>query len=435
MNTTKRLGRLLAVAVVLLLATAGILRLTGKVRYLVTNGISMSPLYRSGDLVVVRNTSRYRAGQIAAYHSQLLNTTVLHRIVSTSGGQYTFKGDHNTWTDPEHPAANQLLGRAWLHIPHGGIFLAFYGIPVLLLAITGIICIVLLSPEKSATRRKRPNRTRVPANVLHRRVAIGLVAGELCLAPALVASLALGSHSERQIQPATVETSTFTYNAQIAPNPVYPTGQINTGDPIFVRVVPAISVSYLYQTSGARASQLTGTTALQLNLASPNGWHTTTTLGAQVRVLAGRAQISAPLDLGAIESTLEQVRSLTGVDTGTVNAVIHAVTRVTGAAGASDHLDIPLSLQMTPTQVSLTTTPQGPETGSSAVITSKLLPDPVVPTSPTPPAARVARRARIPLLVAVLIVAVGLALHFYPTPDPGTTSRPNPRHKALDASR
>src|SRR5205823_5144653 len=84
--------------------------LGGSTSYVVTHGTSMEPRFRDGDLVIVRGTSDYRVGDVAAYQSTKLETLVLHRIVARDGNRYVFKGDHNSWLDPERPTRSQLVG-------------------------------------------------------------------------------------------------------------------------------------------------------------------------------------------------------------------------------------------------------------------------------------------------------------------------------------
>ena len=408
LNTAKRLGRITAVAILLAIAAAGLLRLTGAVRYLVTNGVSMTPLYHSGDLVMVRSASHYQVGQIAAYRSQLLHTTVLHRIVAISGSQYTFKGDHNTWLDPEHPTAGQLVGRAWLHVPHGGILLALHGALLLTVGAAAFAALMLLKPERTPRTRQR-------LSVAHRHLTFGLLGAELILAVALAVTLATGRSTTTPAVPSVSETSTFNYGGQTKPNPVYPDGTLHTGDPVFVHVASAVTVIYDYQASGYLASQIRGTTSLRLNMSSASGWHRDTTLGPPATVTAGHGQVSARVDLASLEATLAAVRSLTDVDTGTVALTIHAVTDVVGAAGGSDHLDIPMNLQMTPNEVSLASQSSGAAPGP--IITRNVFPHAPSHATPAPAAARFTRVARTPLIVAMVIVTLLLGLHFYPTPE------------------
>jgi signal peptidase I len=110
---------------VLLLAAAGWWAfappvLGGKTSFAVVDGTSMLPQLRRGDLVVVRRSSTYRVGDVVAYRSELLHRVVLHRIVAIEDGRYTFKGDNNTWLDPERSGARAIIGKRWTELPQAG---------------------------------------------------------------------------------------------------------------------------------------------------------------------------------------------------------------------------------------------------------------------------------------------------------------------------
>src|SRR4051794_37618434 len=88
--------------------------LGGPTSYVITEGVSMQPRFHTGALAVVHAAADYRVGDIVAYHSHELHTIVLHRIVGRDGDRYVFKGDNNSFRDPEHPTRSQLVGKLWL---------------------------------------------------------------------------------------------------------------------------------------------------------------------------------------------------------------------------------------------------------------------------------------------------------------------------------
>ncbi len=71
----------------------------------------MIPHFHRNDIVLIRASNRYRVGDVVAYKSALLHRVVLHRIVKISHDRYTFKGDNNSWTDPEQPTRSDLIGK------------------------------------------------------------------------------------------------------------------------------------------------------------------------------------------------------------------------------------------------------------------------------------------------------------------------------------
>lgn len=92
----------------------------GAVSYVITDGVSMQPMLHTGDVVVLRTTREYQAGDVVAYHSEQLNRTVLHRIVRLDGSRAVMKGDANHWLDRDRPRVSELLGRSWIVIPGVG---------------------------------------------------------------------------------------------------------------------------------------------------------------------------------------------------------------------------------------------------------------------------------------------------------------------------
>jgi signal peptidase I len=104
--------------------------LGGYDRYVLTQGTSMLPSIHGGALVITREQSSYRVGEIAAYHNSAMGgAVVLHRIVAIHNGRYTFKGDNNQQADLYPPTKSALIGEKWLYWPGGGMLLANLGTP------------------------------------------------------------------------------------------------------------------------------------------------------------------------------------------------------------------------------------------------------------------------------------------------------------------
>jgi signal peptidase I len=138
---------LLAVLVVGMVAT-------GRVGYVITNGVSMNPLYYQGDMVVVTKADSYQVGQIVAYPIPTKGLVVLHRIIGGNADGFVMKGDNNQSIDPVHPAAAQLVGRAVLRVPQGGLWLHQVASPAGL----GLIVFALLDRGGPAVHPRRLRR-------------------------------------------------------------------------------------------------------------------------------------------------------------------------------------------------------------------------------------------------------------------------------------
>ena len=94
--------------------------LGGATSYAVVYGSSMEPRLHRGDLVILRGQADYRRGEVVGYHSFELHRNVLHRIVGRHGSRFVFKGDNNSFLDPEQPRAGQLFGGEWVVVPRLG---------------------------------------------------------------------------------------------------------------------------------------------------------------------------------------------------------------------------------------------------------------------------------------------------------------------------
>ena len=113
--------------------------LGGSTSFVTVDGTSMLPSLQRDDLVALRRSRAYQVGDVVAYRSVLLNRVVLHRIVRIEHGQYTFKGDNNTFLDPEHPTEAQLVGRLSVSIPAAGRIVPLMHVPWIVGALAALL--------------------------------------------------------------------------------------------------------------------------------------------------------------------------------------------------------------------------------------------------------------------------------------------------------
>ncbi len=127
--------------------------LGGSTTVVTVDGTSMLPKLRLSDLVALRPQHTYRVGDVVGYRSGLIHRVVLHRIVAIHGGRYVFKGDNNSFVDPDRPTRSQLVGRLWIHIPSAGrLVLQLHRPPV---AATLAVLLVLVAGLGGGTKRRR----------------------------------------------------------------------------------------------------------------------------------------------------------------------------------------------------------------------------------------------------------------------------------------
>lgn len=338
LTRTFTLGR--RIAALLLLATA-ILSWTvlappsfgGSTTYVVTRGVSMEPRFHTGDLALVRAQPAYHVGDVVAYKSRLLHTIVLHRIVARDGSLYVFKGDNNNFRDPEHPARDQLIGRLWLHVPHGGLDLAPLRDPIVLALLAGLAAWFLLAVPPARRRRGR----RPPAAAGPHTETAAVVSGALLVVSLLLAGLAFTRATETPSHRSFgyEQHGRFSYWALARPGAVYPGGRVTTGDPLFVSLVHTARVSFAYRFSAPAPRLIGGRIWLDAEVASTTGWTRRWTLAPAHAFKGDHATIDASLSLTTLERTLRAVETATGSPPQTYALTIQPHVSTAGVLGGA----------------------------------------------------------------------------------------------------
>jgi signal peptidase I len=326
--------RLVTGAIVLLFAVAwlvaGPARLGGTTTYVATHGISMEPRFHTGDLALVRPASEYRVGDVVAYRSAVLHSIVLHRVIALDGDRYVFKGDNNDFVDPIHPRRDELIGRLWVRVPHGGAVLGWLQSPLVAALLCGGVGLLLLRP----VRRRRRRRHHRGDQRSRRRGAPSMTGGSTGLsadarmlltgcAVAAAACLALGVLA--WTRPATnrvaekiayTQKVRFSYRADAPAGAVYPSGSVRTGDPIFLRLVHQVRVKIAYRLVSGAPSRLSGTQEVRVRLTSPTGWNRTMELQPPTAFSGASSSAWVTLDLDRLQALIHRVETLIGAPSG-----------------------------------------------------------------------------------------------------------------------
>lgn len=361
--------------------------LGGRTTYVITHGVSMEPKFHTGDLAVLRAKPEYHVGDVAAYHSATLHTIVMHRIVGDSDGRFTFKGDNNSWLDPDHPTRADVLGSLQLQVPQGGRYLTMLHSTPGFAIVGGLFALLLLGGSTRARRRAlrtsggshggrhRAGRHRAPAPPRRRAtrpttaptivlpepdqpaiaepvephretrepvaptrrerhpLPVGARSQLICAAVLLVACI--GAEAWLTKLPATTattrtavvdQTGTFGYAANVPTSVVYPTGRVDAGDPIFTQIVHSVDFSFDYTAD----TKVTGTLTLSAALVSPNGWTTSLGTGPSSAIHDGRGHATVAVDLAAAQAALDQFTKATGVKATSTSLVITPAVAVKG---------------------------------------------------------------------------------------------------------
>ncbi|HZP29649.1 MAG TPA: signal peptidase I [Acidimicrobiia bacterium] len=342
--------------------------LGGSATYMTTHGTSMEPRFHTGDLAIVKPANHYAVGDVVAYRSPSLHNLVLHRIVAIHGLHYVFKGDHNSWRDADHPSRADLVGKLWLHVPHGGsvltavhrawVFVLAGGL-LLLTGTTGVVVgrrrrrtrrgAAAVEPIRPRATRPRRGRRRAPRRVtpgaggISRSARRGakrlrvLAALELGASAALVVCIALGTltwarPASRFVSEPVRYTNQgeFGYGATVGAGPVYGDGAIRTGDPVYLRILDKIAVHFGYRFAASAPHAVSGTVALSVDVQDASGWRQTVPLVAPSRFSGDHARVETTLDVAQIQALVAAAAGATGVRPTTQTVRIVADVQVAG---------------------------------------------------------------------------------------------------------
>jgi hypothetical protein len=289
----------------------------------------MQPRFHGGDLALVRPVGQYKVGDIVAYHSSLLHLVVLHRIVAIRKGHYTFKGDNNNFLDPVHPTRSALIGRLWVQMRSGGAILKRIHDPIVDAVICGLLGLFLLFGADRKRRRGRRQRKGVtgPGRVgpmimkFQREIAkshpanFGVLVTAAAVAVGVFLTLAVVAFTRPADKPTSVNTPytqrvSFSYTAHVRPGPVYPTGSIKTGDPLFLSMVRRLNLHVDYGVITKAPANITGTEKVVLTMFGPGGWRRDFVLTPQTRFAAAHTGTDLTLDLPQLQGMLAQVARL-----------------------------------------------------------------------------------------------------------------------------
>lgn len=330
MSTARVTGVLTGVLAVAALAAAWMLfapaQVGGGTSYAIVVGNSMEPGLSRGDLAVVRERSAYRPGDVVLYDSRELGTKVLHRVVRVEGGRFVLKGDNNDFIDVERPTDEQIVGSLWLTAPAVGRATEWLRQPLHSALLVGIVTLIALGGglgAGAAVRRgsgpRQPKRRvaalpsasrSIPEEL--RPLLLGLGAATVACAALAVVSFGRPLTGTETVEAAYAHQGRFEYEARVPRSAAYPDGQVSTGEPVFLRLVPRLRVSFSYELDSKLSAAVGGRIALDARISDGRGWERLLPLAPERPLEDSASTVSGKLDLVHLQRIVEEVRALTG---------------------------------------------------------------------------------------------------------------------------
>jgi signal peptidase I len=315
--------RILAGATGLALAGAGWFFLApqalgGPLAYVTIAGSSMEPRLHEGDLALVRRADAYGVGDAVAHESADLQRVVLHRIVRSEDGGYVLKGDANDWVDSTRPTEEEILGTLWLRIPWVGSGLEWLRTPRNAAFVAGLLVLLAGAGGYGVNRRRRRGQhqeSRPPFTVPNAELVFALLAtGAVGLAA--LAAFAFAQPEERPVEQAVPYElrGAFSYSAAVPAGPVYEDGRVESGEPVFLRLVPRAVVRFSAELESEAPRAVTGAGRLVAELSDESGWTRTVELQEPAAFEGDAFVATGTLRLDRIRALLADVGALTGVE-------------------------------------------------------------------------------------------------------------------------
>ena len=296
----------------------------GKAASVIVDGNSMEPVYHLGDLVIVRSKPSYKVGDIITYRHPDIGH-VIHRIIAIQDGKFLLRGDNNSWDDSYLPSHDEVVGKAWIHLPKVGSMLTKLRTPWSLAFVAGLgswfsfnIFFDNKKNKKNSTKkddRKRKTRTKMRTLNFIEEPKMIVLAIVFVLATMLTGwSLAL---PETQIETSEIAYSHHGRFSYYEPVPhaeeVYQEKVVDTGKPIFLKLATNMNVRFDYSITSPSPIVLAGSTRLVLELSASDGWKQVFVLQPDTSFSGPTTSIEARIDLVTIKAVLDNLQNLTGV--------------------------------------------------------------------------------------------------------------------------
>ena len=317
----------------------------GQASYVTISGVSMEPLMHKGDLVILKKKSHYEVGDIVAYHSIDIHQVVLHKIIGRDGQHYIMRGINTPGPDREQPVFSDFVGERWIQLDGMGTWLQRAREPKSAALLAGF-AVLLAGGSVGATHTRRGRRPKSTAPPLPRRsrsapasppLAAGLIAcGLLGAFALLLCAAAFGRSTSKQVQVPNLwqEKGLFSYQGAATTGVAYPSGQVKTGQPVFLKLVRRLEVAFDYSVSSSQPPSMSGSSSLLATVTGDAGqWSRTFTLAGKQSFTGQGVHLAGTLDLAYLHSLMTRLQDTTGVPIDSFEVTI--VPKIAGSGVAS----------------------------------------------------------------------------------------------------
>lgn len=374
---TRLIGRrMLAAAFVVALAVIWFLvfrpvMLGGPAAYIIVDGTSMEPTFANLDLVITRHAGSYESGEVIAYYPttpQVYRASLtIHRIVEANErGEFLTIGDNRSELDQWVARPENVLGKAWLHVPYGGrpiLFLRETRNLVTLIAV--FVAVTLFRTAGDRQRRgskqlKHATQPGPPAGIGQFLPAWAVVClGVLVITASAFAALTIVSY---RLDPATERRETRTthehlaawdYSVAMRPSILYPDGVIGpvvpelfdgelqngaqesaSHAPVFRKLARSMDLGFAYALSSDRFADLSGTYRVDLEIVAGDGvWRLSDELVGPTSFHGAGIAFRIPLDFEAVTTRIETIEEESGFAARTYTLVVVPTIEIAGSLG------------------------------------------------------------------------------------------------------
>lgn len=333
----------------------------GLASYVIVVGSSMETNFHVGDLVIVHKETFYQVGDAVVYRNDDLQGFVFHRIIAEEDGRFSLQGDNNPWVDRYQPLKEEILGKLWLYIPRGGLVFQKMRNPFIMALVAAVLGVFLSSgllghKTKGNTHMKKKSvrewfesikqKTRnwlaningpesnVPSNVRPGGILEGsfFVLALISLLSLFIGIISFSRPASRIVSNEIQyqQLGIFSYLAP-APQAIYDSNAIKSGDPVFPSLTCVIDVNLQYTLIAPGSKNLSGTYQLTAIVREKlSGWQREFPLQDQTPFTGNTFGTTTKLDLCKVASLTQSMEQETSFHPGTYTLSINPNIKVNG---------------------------------------------------------------------------------------------------------